>query len=214
MNEALVVDQPLRLWLMSDLLMASIAWSLMCMCWDKENLFHACPGPRQLGSAINHLLYPLLLAFSLAPCWLQRAGSIIKQIKADCWVNFHPILASGCRDVTNKSKSPLEIQRTKRRARWKRLNCTFVPHLMAQFYAALCHADATGRGKVICFQSRQQSFSRQKSCDFLQRLRSGTRSITYCYSQRWKRATCRTFRCEIETESYSPLHFSLIWRSE
>lgn len=62
-----------------------------------ENLPHACLGLQQLNCAINHLLYPPLLAFSLAPRWLQFARSIIKQIKADCLVNFHPVFASGGR---------------------------------------------------------------------------------------------------------------------
>lgn len=74
----------------------------MCICWDKD-LLHACLGPRQLDSAINHLLYPLFLAFSSAPCWLQ---SIIKQIKADCRVNFHLISARGRCDVTHRSETP------------------------------------------------------------------------------------------------------------
>ncbi len=135
MNEALLVDpQPSRLWV----LMASAAWSLMCMCWDKD-LLHACLGPRQLDSAINHLLYVLFLACSLAPCWLQRIGSIIKQIKADCRVNFHPILPSGCRDIMHESKSP-SWNATEQN--YKLAKNVWGAHLfpgfclMAQFYAA------------------------------------------------------------------------------
>lgn len=97
MNEAsLVVPLPFRLWA----LMTSIAYNVHLL--DKD-LLHACLGPRQLHSAINHLLHPLFLAFSSAPCWLQ---SIIKQIKADCGVNFHLISARGRCDVTHRSETP------------------------------------------------------------------------------------------------------------
>lgn len=86
-------------------------------CWFEENLLHACLGPLQLNSAIKHLFIALFLAFSSAPCWLQAVESIIKQIKADCSVNFHLILATGCSGVMLQSK-----QRSREQQMWDLVN--------------------------------------------------------------------------------------------
>lgn len=139
MNETLLVDL--------QTLMASIAGSLTCMCWVK-GLFHAFLGPWQLDSAINRLLYLLLLALGLAPCWLQRAGSIIKQMKADCWVNFYPILPSGNTKSCASLKLLLKFNWIKDVQIVQLHICfLFFVCVMAQFYAALCLIDATAREK-------------------------------------------------------------------